>query len=171
MGHSAAIDVYYEDSRWIAACVVFADWQDSRPVEVVRASGPDPRPYKAGRFYQRELPCLISVLERAGHEFDTILIDGYVHLKTGAGKGLGAWLFESLPYSPAVVGVAKNPLKIADRFVPIQRGRSKKPLFISAIGWQADQAVQYILTMHGPYRIPTLIKIADRQARAGTRLS
>lgn len=164
----AAIDVCYEQSRWMAACVVFADWQDGKPAEVVFASGAYPRPYRPGRFYERELPCLVSVLQRADREFEAIVIDGYVHLKPGSGRGLGARLFDSLPYSPAVVGVAKNPLKIADRYVPIHRGRSKRPLFISATGLCADQAAQCVLEMHGPHRIPTLIRIADNQARAAS---
>lgn len=147
--------------------MVFADWDDSGPAKVVCACGADPRPYRPGRFYQRELPCLLSVLQRAEREFETILIDGYVHLKTGSGKGLGARLYEALAYSPAVVGVAKNPLKIADRFVPICRGRSKKPLFVSAIGWQEDRAAQCVLNMHGPHRIPEMLRLADHYARAG----
>lgn len=167
----AAIDVYYEHSKWVAACVVFADWPDSGPVEVVCACGSDPRPYRPGRFYQRELPCLLSVLKRAEREFETILIDGYVHLETGSGKGLGARLFEALAYSPAVVGVAKNPLKIADRFVPICRGRSKKPLFVSAIGLQEDQAAQCVLNMHGPHRIPEMLRLVDRYARSGEHVA
>ncbi|MBS3754303.1 MAG: endonuclease V [Desulfobacterales bacterium] len=163
----AAIDVYYEHNKWAAACVVFADWSDSEPAEIVRNYGSDARPYRPGRFYQRELPCLLSVLKRAEREFETILIDGYVHLQTGSGKGLGARLYEALAYLPAVVGVAKNPLKIADRFVPICRGRSKKPLFVSAIGWQEDQAAQCVLNMHGRYRIPEMLRLADRHGRRG----
>jgi deoxyribonuclease V len=163
----AALDVHYESDRSIAACVVFDDWLDSEPTELIRVVEPRALPYRAGRFYERELPCLMSVLERSGCEFDTIIIDGYVHLSSDAGKGLGAHLFESLPYSPAVIGVAKNPLKVADHFVLILRGRSRKPLFVSAIGCPVDQAARSILGMHGQYRIPTLLKLADHHARAG----
>jgi hypothetical protein len=82
------------------------------------------------------------------------------------GKGLGIHLFESLSYAPVVIGVAKNPLKIAERFVPIHRGRSRKPLFVSAAGCPVQEAARSILSMHGPYRIPTLLKQADHHARA-----
>ncbi len=162
----AALDVHYESDRSIAACVVFDKWPDSEPTELIRVVMPSALQYHAGRFYERELPCLLSVLQRAGRKFETIIIDGYVHLEPDVGKGIGAHLFESLSYSPAVIGVAKNPLKVADRFVPIYRGKSKKPLFVSAIGCSVDQAAQSILSMHGPYRIPTLLKLADRHARA-----
>jgi deoxyribonuclease V len=161
----AALDVYYESDRSTAACVVFKNWSDSKPTELIRAVVPSTSQYRAGRFYLRELPCLTSALQQAGEEFETIVIDGYVHLKDDVGKGLGMHLFESLPYSPVVIGVAKNPLKVADHFVPINRGRSRKPLFISATGCSVNEAVQSILSMHGPHRIPTLLKLADQQAR------
>lgn len=162
----AALDVHYASDRAVAACVVFHTWQDSVPVKVMRAIVPAAMHYYAGRFYERELPCLMSVLQEANQDFETIIIDGYVHLRTNAGKGLGVHLSESLPYSAAVVGVAKNPLKIADRFVPIFRGRSKKPLHVSAIGCPLDHAARSISGMHGPHRIPTLLKIADQHARS-----
>ena len=161
----AALDVCYENNRSTAACVIFQDWPDSRPTERIRVVVPSTSRYRPGRFYLRELPCLMSVLRRAGQEFETIVIDGYVHLKNDVGKGLGMHLFESLSYSPVVIGVAKNPLKVADHFVPINRGRSRKPLLVSAIGCSVDEAARSILSMHGPYRIPTLLKLADQQAR------
>jgi deoxyribonuclease V len=162
----AAMDVHYESGMSVAACVVFDNWQDNEPADLIRAIVRGASGYRAGRFYERELPCLISVLQKAYCGFDTIIIDGYVHLKPETGKGLGTYLFESLSYSTVVIGVAKNPLTIADQFVPIFRGRSRKPLFVSAIGCQAEQAARSILSMHGPYRIPTLLKLADRHARA-----
>ena len=163
----AALDVHYESGRSIAACVVFDDWQDGEPAELVRAVVPGSLPYRPGRFYERELPCLLSVLHKARREFEAIVIDGYVHLRPDAGKGLGLHLFESLPYSPAVIGVAKSPLKVADSFTEIHRGRSRKPLSISAVGCALDYAAHSVLSMHGPFRIPTLLKLADRLAREG----
>ncbi len=163
----AALDVHYESDRSVAACVVFSHWPDSEPAELIRAVEPGALQYRPGRFYERELPCLLSVLKRAGREFETVVIDGYVHLRPDAGKGLGAHLFEALPYSPVVIGVAKNPLKVADRFVPVCRGGSSKPLYISAIGCSLEEAALSILSMHGPNRMPTLLKLADRCARSG----
>ena len=162
----AALDVHYESARAAAACVLFHQWQDSAPAQVVHAVVPSVRPYRAGRFYQRELPCLLAVLEQAGQEIDTIIIDGYVHLRADVGKGLGAYLHEALPYPAVVIGVAKNPLKIADRFIHVLRGRSHKPLYVSAIGCPLDQAAQAIRAMHGPHRLPTMLRLADQHASA-----
>jgi deoxyribonuclease V len=161
----AALDVHYDRGSATAACVVFDSWQDSTPVSLTRVTVSAAAQYRPGRFYERELPCLLSVLEQVGHHFETIVVDGYVHLRSDVGKGLGAWLHKSLPYSAVVIGVAKNRLKVADRFVPINRGASKKPLYVSAIGCSLEQAARSIASMHGRFRIPTLLKIADRNAR------
>ena len=116
-------------------------------------------------FYERELPCLLAVLEEAEQEFEAIVIDGYVHLRPDVGKGLGLHLAEALAYSPVIIGVAKTPLQVADRFVPIRRGRSANPLFVSALGCPLDDAARAIQGMHGPYRIPTIFRLADQHAR------
>ncbi|MDP8236612.1 MAG: endonuclease V [Candidatus Erginobacter occultus] len=161
----AALDVHYGCSGATAACVVFESWENSSPAEVHRAVIPEAAGYRAGRFFERELPGLQAVLEAAGREFESIVIDGYVHLRGGAGKGLGQHLWEALGCESEVVGVAKNPLKIAERFVPILRGRSIKPLFVSAAGCPLASARKAVLSMHGAYRIPTLLRLADRYAR------
>ncbi len=161
----AALDVHYGCSRATASCVVFESWEDSSPAEVHRAVIPEAAGYRAGKFFERELPCLLAVLEAAGRGFDSIVIDGYVHLRAGAGKGLGQHLWEALGCETEVVGVAKTPLKIADRFVPVLRGWSIKPLFVSAAGCSLAAARKAVLSMHGPYRIPTLLRLTDQYAR------
>jgi deoxyribonuclease V len=163
----AALDAHYEEGRAVAACVVFEGWSDSEPAALLREVLPAAAGYRPGRFFERELPCLLAVLDKAAVTFDTILIDGYVHLGTGGGKGLGARLFEALPYRTVVIGVAKSPLAIAGPCVPILRGRSHKALFVSAIGFPALRAARLVSSMHGPYRIPTLLRLADRHARLG----
>ena len=162
----AALDVHYTREKAFAACVVFNTWHDSEATEIYRKSVSFPSRYQPGRFYERELPCLLAVLKHSKHQYSTIVIDGFVHLKKPAVKGLGAHLYESLPYSTVVIGVAKKPLKIADCFVPIYRGKSKNPLYISAIGSEVEKAATSILSMHGPYRIPTLLGLADQHARS-----
>jgi len=161
----AAVDVCYEPDRAVAACVVFESWSDSEPAALLREVLPAAAGYRPGRFFERELPCLLAVLDKAAVTFDTILIDGYVHLQPGDGKGLGARLFEALPDRTVVIGVAKSPLAIAGPCLPIFRGRSAKPLYVSAIGCPAVAAARLVAGMHGPHRIPTLLRLADRHAR------
>jgi deoxyribonuclease V len=161
----AVLDVHYAKERAFAACIVFNTWLDSEPTETYRAVVPVLSRYRAGSFYERELPCLLAVLNHTKHQYSTIVIDGFVHLKKPVGKGLGVHLYESLPYSTVVIGVAKSPLNMAECFVPIFRGKSKKPLYISSVGCEVEKAATSILNMHGPYRIPTLLLLADQHAR------
>jgi deoxyribonuclease V len=161
----AVLDAYYHSDHGIAACVVYAHWEDPEPRDIVCAAVPVEAVYRSGHFFERELPCLLAVLERTGQRFETVVIDGYVHLTSDVGKGLGRHLFEALGGVTKVIGVAKNPLTIAARFIPVCRGRSSKPLYVSAVGCPVQEAAEHIVRMHGPYRIPTLLRLADRAAR------
>jgi len=161
----AIVDVCYRAGRATAACIVFSHWKDREPASVSWHIFPAAAPYRAGRFYQRELPCILAVLRKAGCEFETIVIDGYVHLEEKVGKGLGVQLYESLVYDPVIIGVAKSPLIIAKDCVPIYRGWSRRPLFISSLGCPVQVAARHIEAMHGHYRIPTLLRLADQLAR------
>ena len=109
--------------------------------------------------------------QSAGRRFEIILVDGFVHLEAPRLRGLGARLAAALPYRAAVIGIAKNPLKTADRYVPVTRGRSRRPLYVSSVGMALDRAAARVAAMHGPYRIPTLVRATDRLARAaGARI-
>lgn len=162
----AALDAFYDGGHASAACVVFESWSDGEAVATHRVVVPGVRPYRPGRFFERELTPLLAVLEESRGQFSHIIIDGYVHLKDGRMK-LGAHLHEALPHPVAIIGVAKNPLSMADGFEAVLRGRSAKPLFVSAVGWRLEDAANTITAMHGPFRIPTLLRLADRIARGG----
>lgn len=160
----AALDVWYDKDTFCACCVVFEHWEDARASEVVTLSGTGVGPYRPGRFFERELPCLLAVLERASIPFDAVVIDGYVDLDGSRGKGLGRHLYEALGGRSIVVGVAKSPLSFACRFVPIFRGSSTRPVYVSGAGCPEDLAAAWVSRMHGPYRIPTLLALAHRSA-------
>jgi len=161
----AILDVRYEKGRAIVACVRFRNWSDSRPAGVRITEVEVQADYVPGRFFERELPCLLHALKQERTRFEVIVIDGYVHLKPPLRKGLGRHLAEALPYPAVVVGVAKNPLKIADRFLSVYRGRSRRPLFVSAIHISTERAGELIQGMEGPFRSPALIKRADQLSR------
>lgn len=168
---NAILDVAYRERSAATACVAFERWTDDRPHAVSTFSMQGIADYVPGRFFERELPCLIDALDRVDRKFEVVVIDGFVHLKPPRIKGLGYHLAESMGYPVAVIGVAKNPLTIADRFIPLRRGHSRKPLFVSSINMPVQQAAELIAGMSGEYRIPTLIRIADKAAgeTMGTR--
>ncbi len=161
----AAVDVHYREGGAQAACVSFDAWTDPVAAHECVASLPPAAPYVSGEFFLRELPCLLEILRRAPARPDTIIVDGYVWLDRHGSPGLGAHLWRALGGGCAVVGVAKNPRKGSPDACAIVRGRSAKPLFVSAVGLPAREAARLVRGMHGDFRIPDLLRRVDRLAR------
>jgi deoxyribonuclease V len=65
----------------------------------------------------------------------------------------------------AVIGVAKTRFMRAEPVETVLRGRSRSPLYVTAVGMDLGEAASHIRAMHGPYRIPTLLKRADQLSR------
>jgi deoxyribonuclease V len=122
-------------------------------------------PYRPGVFCQRELPPLLAVLRRVRRRFRVVVVDGYVWLDGHGRPGLGAHLYEALRRRVPVVGVAKSRFGLADFAVPVLRGCSRQPLFVTAAGMPAAEAAQRVRDMHGACRIPTVLKRVDRMCR------
>jgi deoxyribonuclease V len=162
-----ALDVDYREDRVVTACVGFVAWPDAAAsFEKTQLSMYPPAEYEPGSFYKRELPYLLAILE--GLAPDIVVVDGFVTLDSGT-KGLGAHLRDALDAAPIVVGVAKRPWRGGTAGVPIERGDSKAPLFITASGMDVDAAANHVASMHGPHRTPTLLKCVDRLARDSHR--
>ena len=82
-------------------------------------------------------------------------------------RGLGAHLYEALARVTPVIGVAKNRFGPRAEQVAIEvlRGASSRPLFVTAIGVDAEAAAADISRMHGEHRLPTMLKRVDRLCR------
>lgn len=159
----ACVDVDYRDTAAVAAGVWFRGWEAAEAeVEVVTALG-EVAPYQPGEFYRRELPCVLAVLER-GPAAGVVVVDGYVWLGPGR-AGLGAHLYHALGERTVVVGVAKSRFVGATDAVPVYRGDSRSPLYVTAAGVSAEEAAGWVERMHGPYRIPAMLKRVDQLAR------
>ena len=132
------------------------------PVQRVHCDCREHPAYVPGEFFRRELPCLLALISKIKDPLDAIIIDGYVRLSDR--PGLGQHLFEHLLEKVPVIGVAKTRFHDAEA-VEVIRGISKSPLYVSTIGTDADQAAEQIKKMHGPHRIPTLLKRVDQLGR------
>jgi len=166
----AATDVHYFENGCAAACVLFSDYSDRRPSASYTRILPTPADYVPGEFYRRELPCIVTLLRQINPLPNEIVIDGYVTL--GDSPGLGHYLFKSLGSKIPVVGVAKSRFK-GSFGIEVFRGKSTRPLYITSAGTEPQKAAEKIRTMHGAYRIPTLLRQVDILARerAGQLLS
>lgn len=162
----AALDVHYGETHATTACVLFSSWDAATAEDDFTVGTPIAAGYRPGHFFRRELPCLLSAIDKAAHTMEVIVVDGYVWLGQDR-PGLGWHLFEALQSDTAIIGVAKNAFADCDAALPVYRGQSKKPLYITAQGIAVDAAAEHIANMHGSHRIPTLLKLADRLARSG----
>jgi deoxyribonuclease V len=156
------VDVDYRKKGAVAAGLWFRGWTAATADRQAIASFSTVADYEPGQFYRRELPCLLGVLER-GPRPDVVLVDGYVWLGPGV-PGLGAHLHAVL--GGVVVGVAKTRYAGATDAVAVCRGGSRSPLFVSAVGMSAETAAAHVTAMHGPNRVPTLLKQVDTLARS-----
>lgn len=159
------VDVDYRAADVVAACVGCHDWPDAAPAfeSVTRTAGAPPE-YEPGAFYRRELPYLVAALGALPLAPRVVVVDGYVWLGPGR-PGLGAHLHAALGGGVEVVGVAKHRFEGASTAVPVLRGTSKQPLYVTTTDDDVAAAAAAVRAMHGPHRLPTLLKRVDRLAR------
>jgi deoxyribonuclease V len=160
-----AVDVdYKKEGNAVAAGVLFKNWEDETPYQIITTDIQNVAPYESGNFYKRELPCILKLLEEIDMPLEYIVVDGYVTLAEGK-AGLGTYLYNALDQKIPIIGVAKNAFKDISEEICLYRGNSKKPLYITSIGIDINQAKDAIGKMYGKYRIPTLLKKADSVCR------
>jgi deoxyribonuclease V len=159
-----AIDVFYNDDNSAKASgVLFENWEDAMPLQLYSAYIPKVDEYVPGEFYRRELPCILELLKQVEYTLEYIVVDGYVDLNDK--MGLGAHLYEALKQKIKVIGVAKTLFRNISDATYLYRGKSQKPLYITSAGVELLEAKEYIASMHGKYRFPTLLKEVDRLCR------
>jgi deoxyribonuclease V len=162
----ACLDASYAADRGTVACLLFAEWTDAVAAREIIRTAADVAPYESGAFYKRELPLLLHLLSTLDQIPAVIVVDGYVWLDVGGKPGLGGHLHQALGGVAVVVGVAKTSFP-GTPALRVIRGTSKVPLFVSAAGMSLEEAAAHIAAMHGPYRIPTLLKRVDQLSRHG----
>lgn len=160
-----AVDVTYRAESARAAGVLFSDWATAVPTDEYTLHIPTVAAYEPGAFYKRELPCLLALLEQVRAPLTTVIVDGFVDLGPQHTPGLGRFLFEALDERVPIIGVAKSPFKDTPAELALWRGHSQRPLWVGAAGMPLTAAHATIQRMHGPYRLPTLLKRVDQLCR------
>lgn len=163
----AAVDVYYGEKSAKAVCILFDGWTATEIFSTYTAQTNEVAGYEPGAFYKRELPCVLKVLQQVNLSLvDAIVVDGYVFLDDSGKKGLGAHLYASLQAKIPVIGVAKSAFrKAGDQVVPVYRGKSGRPLFVTAAGIPVQEAADAIKSMAGAFRLPQLLQQLDRMTK------
>jgi deoxyribonuclease V len=121
-------------------------------------------PYRPGNFFERELPAIRAVLAMAD-PVELLVVDGYVDLDPDGRPGLGAHVHAE--FGLPVVGVAKSFFRAATHAVPVLRGSSKRPLYVTAAGLPMARAAALVAGMRDGTRIPTALRAVDRLCRSG----
>jgi deoxyribonuclease V len=157
-----ALDVHYDERAATTAAVGFPHWDAAESIleRVFQIDAPAAA-YEPGQFFRRELPCLLHAIGQIAHPLELLVVDGHVWLRPGE-PGLGAHLHDAL--GVPVVGMAKSRYR-GGAALPVHRGDSRRPLWVTAVGCDPDQAAAHVRTMHGPNRIPTLLQRVDHLAR------
>jgi deoxyribonuclease V len=160
----ACLDAAYLATETSVACVLATDWLASSAAGEIVRTFPQAAPYQSGEFFKRELPGLIQLLSELSVQFTVVIVDGYVWLDSNGKPGLGGHLFSALGGQIAVVGVAKTRF-VGAPAIPVLRGTSRSPLFVTSAGIPLDEAAAWVRQMHGRFRLPTLLKRADSLSR------
>lgn len=162
-----AFDTYYYEDFAKTVCIAFEDWSSEQENEIFNEKTKIIAEYESGAFYKRELPCILSLLEKIQLKpNDIIIVDGYVTLNDDGKIGLGGYLFETLNMKFPVIGIAKNGFSSPDsKRREVFRGESKTPLFLTSIGIDVDKVQKKVEKMHGNFRFPTLLKKLDKLTR------
>lgn len=164
----AYLDVAYRGTGARAACVLAESWRAQAPLSTYVCDIEDVQPYEPGKFYLRELPCLLEVLKRLPGLPNVVVIDGYVWLTPGLRPGLGAHLHTALGGKIPVIGIAKTAFVGAascPAVIQVYRGGSSRPLFVTAAGFEPALAGECVRSMAGKSRIPDLLRIADQLSK------
>ncbi|WP_236021588.1 endonuclease V [Geomesophilobacter sediminis] len=162
-----SVDVYYQNSRASVAGVSFLNWEDSDADGIFRTVLDPVAEYQPGQFYLRELPCILKLIEEHDLHPDVVIVDGYVYLDGHHRPGLGKHLFDALGGKVVVVGVAKRHFQGVPAEYEVFRGGSRRPLYVTSAGMPLEAAKAAVLSLHGKYRVPTLLKKADQLCRQG----
>ena len=125
---------------------------------------PQVLPYRPGEFYLRELPPLRAVLDDLSG-LGLLVVDGYADLDPSGRPGLGAHAHAE--FGIPVIGVAKSRFRTATHAVPVLRGSSVRPLFVTSAGMPRADAADLVRRMTGRHRLPDALRRADPLARAG----
>jgi deoxyribonuclease V len=164
-GLCVAADVHYLRSGGArAAAVVAADAAFAQVLAERTAVVPAAEPYRPGEFYRRELPPLRAVLGGIAG-LGLLVVDGYADLDPGGRPGLGAHAHAE--FGILVIGVAKSAFATATHAIPVLRGTSARPVFVTAAGMPAADAAELVRHMAGQFRVPDALRRADQLARTG----
>ena len=114
--------------------------------------------YRPGQFDLRELPPLRAVLDGV-NGLGLLVVDGYADLDPSGQARSGAHAHAE--FGIPVIGVAKSRFRTATHAVPVVRGSSARPLFVTVAGMPAADAADLVPANDRP--VPAARRPAPRR--------
>ena len=161
-----AMAVHRVGAGAVAAAVAFDDWDAPEPSRTYSCQIDQIEKAPRGELDLRDLPCLLQLLRVHGLQPELIVIDGFVHLDSDETPGLGRHLHHALEGRTAVIGVAKTGMPGLPAQFEVAREEEARPLVVTCIGIDLNAAKARLRAMHGQRRVPTLLKLVARLAKA-----
>lgn len=162
-----ALDVHFDQLGAQAAAVAFDDWDAAEPTRSFVTRIAHVEKTQRGELDLRALPCILQLLREHDLAPELILISGLVHLDAQETPGLGRHLHHALGGHCAVIGAAKTGLAQFPEQFHVGREEEASPLVVGCIGIDLGAAKARLRAMHGRKRVPTLMKLVARLAKAG----
>ena len=150
----------------MAAAVAFDEWDAPEAAHTYTCQIGQIEKATRGELDLRDLPGLLQLLRVHGLQPELIVIDGFVHLDSDETPGLGRHLHHALEGRTAVIGVAKTGLPGLPAQFEVSREAETRPLVVTCIGIDLGAAKARLRAMHGQRRVPTLLKLVARIAKA-----
>ncbi|MBT9458874.1 MAG: endonuclease V [Burkholderiaceae bacterium] len=161
-----AVDVHYDAEGAQAAAVAFDDWGAAEALRTYTSRIAHVEKAPRGELDLRELPCLLQLLREHALDPEVIVIDGFVHLDAQETPGMGQHLFHALGGRVAIIGISKTAMVDTPAQFEVFREEEARPLIVTCAGIDLGAAKARLRAMHGRKRVPTLLKMVARLAKA-----
>ncbi len=161
-----ALELHHAGDLVVVAAVAFDEWDAAEPTKTYTSRCQRAGKATAGEPDLRDLACMLQLLREHGLAPDNLLINGFVHLDAQETAGLGWHLYLALGGRVAVIGVARSARSALGAQYEVFREELARPLTVTCAGVDLGAAKTRLRAMHGRRRVPTLLKLATRIAKA-----
>lgn len=165
MSNILIVNINFQESVDTVAGVLFTKWGSGRAESVLISNVENTESYIGGEIFGRELKIVNTLLEQCKAKPDYILLNGLVYSDGHSEPGFGKRLFDELGGDVSVIGVMQKQIKGLPEECQLCRGESGTPLFVTSVGVELMKAKELITSMHGKFRLPTLLKLAEKKSR------
>ena len=159
-----ALEFFTDQVR--AAAVAFDAWDALEPDKTCSTLVAVAARLSPAERDQCRLAGLLQLLREQALGPELIVFDGLVHLDAQGTPGWGQLLYDALGGRVAVIGVSKRVTQGLPAQFEVMRETEALPVIVTCVGIDLGAAKARVRAMHGKRRMPTLLKLAARNAKS-----